>query len=505
MEEAKKRAEKLQLQISKAEEELRGLKEQLAQVNDEEHIFEPVTGPTAEEDGTPAWKWPLTAEEYDRYGRQLILPNVGIHGQQRLKSSKILIIGAGGLGCPAAAYIAGAGIGTLGIVDGDTVEPSNLHRQIAHGTSRVGMFKVDSLVAYCKELNPLPTYVPHREHLTPQNAQDIVSQYDLVLDCTDHPTSRYLISDICVLLGKPLVSASALRTDGQLIVLNCPPAPQGTVSPQSPPCYRCVFPRPPPPESVVSCGEGGVLGPVVGVMGVLQALEAIKLISAGLHLPGPAPDDNGGKMALSPTLLLFSGGVVGAPGFRSVRMRSRRKECFACGEGSEARLTLGTLRGGGLDYVAFCGGMSAPIRLLGDEERVSVEYYNNEVLKSEDGARRGHCLLDVREKELFDICHIDGAVNMPYSRIQRSSRSQRSDQVEGSTEPTKVALPDWIPSDLPEDAPIYVVCRLGNDSQLVAKQLKDLEEVKDKKRFIGDIKGGMRAWKEGVDKTLPFM
>lgn len=349
--------------------------------------------------------------------------------------------------------------------------------------------------------------MPHREHLTPQNAQDIVSQYDLVLDCTDHPTSRYLISDICVLLGKPLVSASALRTDGQLIMLNCPPAPQGTVSPQSRPCYRCVFPAPPPPESVVSCGEGGILGPVVGVMGVLQALEAIKIVAAGLHLPDPVPVDSGVKMPSSPSpmLLLFSGGVVGAPGFRSVRMRSRRKECFACGEGSEARLTLETLRGGGLDYVAFCGVLSAPIKLLRDEERVTVEYYNNEVLKSEDGSRKGHCLLDVREKELYDICHIDGAVNVPYSRIQRSSRSHRSDQVEGSTEPAKAVLPDWVPSDLPGDAPIYVVCRLGNDSQLVAKQLTDLEQNKDKKRFIGDIKGGMRAWKEGVDKTLPFM
>ncbi|KUI66230.1 Adenylyltransferase and sulfurtransferase uba4 [Cytospora mali] len=493
MEIVKKSAEQLREQIFKTEQELNALREQLAEVEKESSAT-----PEEQENGIPAWKWPLTAEEYDRYGRQLILPNVGIHGQQRLKSSKILIIGAGGLGCPSAAYIAGAGIGTLGIVDGDVVEPSNLHRQIAHGSSRVGMFKVDSLVAYCKELNPLPSYVPHREHLTPQNAEDIVSQYDLVLDCTDHPTSRYLINDICILLGKPLVSASALRADGQLIVLNCPPTPQGTVSPQSPPCYRCVFPKPPPPESVVSCGEGGILGPVVGVMGVLQALEAIKIISAGLHVSSPASDGAGREMA-SPTLLLFSGGAVGAPSFRSVRMRCRRKSCFACGEEAEARLTLETLRGSGLDYVAFCGGMSVPVKLLGDEERVSAKEYHDQVLESGDGSLKKGWLLDVREKELFDICHIDGAANVPYSRIQSSSRSKRPDQVDG------LATPDWIPSDLAKDAPIYVVCRLGNDSQLVAKQLKDLEHDKNSQRFIGDIKGGMRAWKMEVDETLPFM
>ncbi|ROV90472.1 hypothetical protein VSDG_08445 [Cytospora chrysosperma] len=519
---ANKSAHQLREQIAKAEEQLKHLKEQLAQVDKQasghgpEHVHSPKEQKERREEkqakagnGMPAWKWPLSAEEYDRYGRQLILPNIGIQGQQRLKSSKILIIGAGGLGCPSAAYIAGAGVGTLGIVDGDVVEVSNLHRQIAHGTSRVGAFKVDSLVSYCKELNPLPRYVPHREHLTPQNAQEIVSQYDLVLDCTDHPTSRYLISDICVLLRKPLVSASALRTDGQLIVLNCPPTPQGTVSSRAPPCYRCVFPRPPPPESVVSCGEGGILGPVVGLMGVLQALEAIKIVSAGLHLASPAldtpaaadEDGRGGDVVASPTLLLFSGGAVGAPSFRSVRMRGRRRECFACGEGAEVRLTLDALRGGGLDYVAFCGGMSAPVKLLGDDDRVSPRYYEEEILKkSGGGSPNKHLLLDVREKELFDICHIDGAVNVPFSRIQSSARRKTSDQAVDGT-----ATPDWVPSDLPDDAPVYVVCRVGNDSQLVAKQLKDLDQDKKGQRFIGDIKGGMRAWKKEVDVTLPFM
>ncbi|KAL1868913.1 Urmylation protein [Diaporthe australafricana] len=504
MDTAEKSAQQLRVQIAQAEDELKSLKEQLAQAEAQEQK-ESVDIKT----NGSAWKWPLGADEYDRYGRQLILPSVGIQGQQRLKASKILIIGAGGLGCPAAAYIAGAGVGSLGIVDGDVVEPSNLHRQIAHGTSRVGMLKVDSLIAYCKELNPLPEYIPHREHLTPQNAEDIVSGYDLVLDCTDHPTSRYLISDACVLLRKPLVSASALRTDGQLIVLNCPPTAQGVLSNTSPavsaapPCYRCVFPKPPPPESVVSCGEGGILGPVVGVMGVLQALEAIKVVAAGLHhqqqhaaSSTPPP---------SPTLLLFSGSAVGAPSFRSVRMRSRRKECFACGDGAAVRLSLQTLRSGSLDYVAFCGGLSGPVAVLSDEERLSARAYQmllsgGAVEEAQQKAKP--VLLDVREKELFDVGCIEGALNIPYSKIQSAGGGKRPEGVDGAAE---VELPDWIPPNLPEDGPIYVVCRVGNDSQLVAKQLKDLGLGRDGERLIGDIKGGMRAWKQEVDSTLPFL
>lgn len=452
-------------------------------------------------------------------------------GQRRLKGAKILIVGAGGLGCPAAAYLAGAGVGTLGFVDGDVVEPSNLHRQIAHSTARVGMLKVDSLAAYCKEyvlslllsiylsavyrerhrglpthrLNPLPEYIPHREHLTPVNAEDIVKGYDLVLDCTDHPTSRYLISDICVLLEKPLVSASALRTDGQLIVLNTPSAPQGLVTPKSPPCYRCVFPRPPPPSAVVSCGEGGILGPVVGVMGVLQALEAVKVVAAGLHAPGlnrPAeiPATAAAEAGGPPALLLFSaGGAPGAQTFRSVRMRTRRRECFACGEGSRARLTLETLRSGSLDYLAFCGGVGAPVRVLGDEQRVTAAEYER-VLREPDAAP--HLLIDVREKGLFDIASIEGAINIPYSEIQRSARRKKTTEDDGA----EVGVwQEWIPTGLSTGTqPVYVVCRVGNDSQLVAKQLIDLGLGRNS-RWIGDIKGGMRAWRDQVDKTLPFL
>jgi adenylyltransferase/sulfurtransferase len=204
-------------------------------------------------------------------------------------------------------------------------------------------------------------------------------------------------------------------------------------------------------------------------------------------------------------LLLFSGSVVGAPSFRSVRMRARRKECFACGEGSAARLSLETLRSGSLDYVAFCGGMSGPVRVLGDGERVSARGFQElrEGGPSDDGQDKTQpVLLDVREKELFDVGYIEGAVNVPYSRIQSSGRTKRPEGEDGTAD---TELPDWIPRNLSGHGPIYVVCRVGNDSQLVAQQLKDLGLGRGGERFIGDIKGGMRAWKQDVDSTLPFL
>ncbi|KAI0817186.1 ThiF family protein [Xylaria sp. FL0064] len=496
--------ERLKAQISQTEVELLQLRTQLAELE---------ALPPSPSSGTPAvqnesteppqeWKWPLKEEEYARYGRQLILPSVGIKGQLRLKSAAILVVGAGGLGCPAAAYLAGAGVGTLGVVDGDTVEISNLHRQIAHSTSRVGAKKVDSLVQYCRDLNPSVTYIAHDSHLTPQNAEAIVRSYDVVLDCTDHPTSRYLISDICVLLGKPLVSASALRTDGQLIVLNNPPAPQGSPVDDGGPCYRCVFPRPPPAESVVSCGEGGILGPVVGVMGVLQALEAIKLIAAGVNTQTQTHNENENKNESqinqappkerpTPSLLLFS--ATSSTPFRSIRMRGRRSDCFACSAAST--LTLKELQAGSLDYVQFCG-VTAPINILQPQERVSATSYYKSILQ--DGAEKkknGSLLLDVREKEHFDIANIPGSINIPFSTFQSKSRS---------TSNGDAPQLEWLPQDVGSDVPIYVVCRVGNDSQLVTKKLKDMGLDRHGERFIGDIKGGMKAWKLEVDQTMPF-
>ncbi|KAM0522505.1 hypothetical protein ACHAPE_002096 [Trichoderma viride] len=419
------------------------------------------------------WKWPLEERDYQRYSRQMIVPNFGLQGQLHVKHAKVLVVGAGGLGCPAAAYLAGAGVGTLGLVDGDAVEVSNLHRQVAHSTSRVGMMKVDSAVAYLRGLNPTITCNAHATHLTPQNAEEIVSQYDLVLDCTDHPTSRYLISDICVLLSKPLVSASAFQTSGQLIVLNNPPG-KG-------PCYRCVFPKPPPPESVVGCGEGGIIGPVVGTMGVLQALEAIKLIVKGDHLKKGETNGDGGDVK-QVGLLLFS--AMGDVPFRTVRMRGKKKGCFTC-SGDGTALTLNELRTS-MDYVQFCG-VNQPVKLLQPEERISVAEY--ERISQE---HKSYLLLDVREKEHFGVCNIKGSINVPISRFT-AHRGQGSD------------LTDLIPGDIAPDAPIYIVCRVGNDSQIAAKKLKDLGVDRNGERFVGDILGGLKAWKETVDPSLPFI
>ncbi|KAI1461691.1 adenylyltransferase [Annulohypoxylon moriforme] len=487
MDSVSNKAEQLRHKIVQAEKELQELRKQLTELESSNSRVNEDQGSSSIPDlnqhteTLPEWKWPLKEEEYSRYGRQLILPTVGIKGQLNLKSSAVLIVGAGGLGCPAAAYLAGAGVGTLGVVDGDTVETSNLHRQIAHSTSRVGMMKVDSLIEYCRGLNPEVAYISHREHLTLQNAESIVSKYDLVLDCTDHPTSRYLISDICVLLQKTLVSASALRTDGQLIVLNNPPAAQGATD--GGPCYRCVFPKPPPADSVVSCGEGGILGPVVGVMGVLQALEAIKLIAAGIGKQANSTP----KEPVTPSLLLFS--ATSSTPFRSIRMRSRRPNCFACSPSST--LTLRELKSGSLDYVQFCG-VNSPVNVLKPEERVTATQYKDIIAKQ---SAKKYLLLDVREREHFNIASIPGAINVPFSTLQSRNKSTNNDEN---------SRPEYIPESLPADAPIYVVCRVGNDSQLVTQKLKEMGLDGGGGRFVGDIKGGMLAWKHEVDKTLPF-
>lgn len=341
-------------------------------------------------------------------------------------------------------------------------------------------------------LNPRPTYIAHRTHLTPDQAPSIFEKYDLILDCTDNPATRYLISDTAVLTGKPLVSASALKTEGQLMVLNHPPRRPGDQ--EGGPCYRCVFPKPPPAESVVSCADGGILGPVVGTMGVLQALEAIKVLTAALP---PAP----------PSLLIFS--AYSSPQFRSIRIRSRRANCAACS--AEATVTLDTITSGSTDYVFFCGSANPP-SLLSTDERVSPEEYRKRhpisALKSEGLSEqpvdaRPHTVIDVREKVQFDICNLDNSINIPISNIlaSRSSATQVADANQQTNQ-----LPSWLPAELvaPESTdPIYVVCRLGNDSQIAVKAMKDLGLDRNGQRFIGDIRGGFRAWREQIEPDWP--
>ncbi|KAG7009718.1 hypothetical protein G7Y79_00002g008330 [Physcia stellaris] len=219
----------------------------------------------------------FTVEEYKRYGRQMIIPGFGLQGQLLLRNARVLIVGVGGLGCPAAAYLAGAGVGKIGLVDGDTVEISNLHRQIIHSSNKIGQTKVESAVEYLRQLNPKSRYIQYPLNLSSANALEIFDEYDIILDCTDQPQSRYLVSDAAVLSKKLLITASATITQGQLMTF-------GNMW-DGQPCYRCVFPKPPSPETVQSCSDSGILGPAVGVMGVLMASQVIKMLTQVGILP----------------------------------------------------------------------------------------------------------------------------------------------------------------------------------------------------------------------------
>ncbi|RKF64452.1 Adenylyltransferase and sulfurtransferase uba4 [Erysiphe neolycopersici] len=419
-------------------------------------------------------RWHLLPEEYRRYGRQMIVPNFGIKGQLRLKSSSVLIIGVGGLGCPAAAYLAGAGVGKIGLVDGDRVEISNLHRQIIHNTSTIGMYKVDSAVSYLTRLNHLCQYKAYATPLTPQNAQKIVSDYDLVLDCTDHPISRYLISDISLLLRKPLISASALRDDGQLITLNWPPLPAGNEA--GGPCYRCIFPKSPPVESVVSCGDGGIIGPVVGLMGVLQAIEALRLLTD----ESPLYSIDSEIAGTGATMIMFS--ANSGLQFRNVKLKGRRKECMACS--TQAMITLEKLQSGNIDYEQFCGITPSHTALLDSKDRLQPDQFARQ---QNEGVE--HLLVDVREKIQFDICSLPGSVNVPFSKLQSLCIQRVKDREN----------PEWLPKPLLPHVPIYIICRSGNDSQIVTRKLKEM----GMQRTVKDIVGGFKAWREIVDPTWP--
>lgn len=311
-------------------------------------------------------------------------------------------------------------------------------------------------------------------HLTPQTALPLFTFYDLILDCTDHPSSRYLISDAAVLTQKPLISASALRKDGQLIVLNNPPLPPG--SQNGGPCYRCIYPKPPPPESVLSCGEGGILGPVVGVMGVLQALEAVKVLVAKAP---PAAVDGPAR----PSLLTFAAWESNP--FNSYRMRGRRKDCAVCS--TEASIGAQSLSSGSLDYVAFCG-TAVALDVLPPEGRIGAGAFAELVGLRDEGGWKGKKyadVVDVRDETQFGICALEGSTNVPwtgdaeswYLKAREASRA------------------------VSEGEGCYVVCRLGNDSQLATKVLRD--KAADWASNLKHIEGGFEAWRREVDPEWP--
>jgi adenylyltransferase/sulfurtransferase len=314
----------------------------------------------------------LSAEETLRYSRHLLLPQVGAEGQRRLKAARVLLIGAGGLGSPAALYLAAAGVGTMGLVEFDTVDLTNLHRQVLHGTADIGRAKIDSARDRIASLNPNVTLVPHAERLTSANALDLVGRYDLVVDGSDNFPTRYLVNDASVLTGRLNVHGSVFRFDGQASVFGAPGGP----------CYRCLFPDPPPPGSVPGCDEGGVLGVLPGLVGVIQATETLKLILG-------AGDPLIGRLLLVDALRMQ---------FRTLKF-ARDPSCPACG----TRTLTGLI-----DYEAFCGITAAD---------ASTEITPRE-LADRIAAGTRPMLIDVREPREWELARIEGARLIPLGTLE---------------------------------------------------------------------------------------
>ena len=323
----------------------------------------------------------LSPAETLRYSRHLILPDIGLAGQERLKAARVLLVGVGGLGSPAALYLAAAGVGTIGLVDWDVVDVTNLQRQILHGTSGIGASKLDSARARLHDLNPHVHVETFAAKLTSANALDILRNFDIVVDGSDNFPTRYLVNDACVLLGKPNVYGSIFRFDGQASVFDARVGP----------CYRCLFADPPPPDLVPSCAEGGVLGVLPGIIGSIQALETIKLIvGVGETLVG--------------RLLLCDARRMQ---FRELAL-SKDPDCPLCG----THPTVTAL----IDYEAFCGVEEVGRETLKDAERDGVEVSPAE-LKREWMARPDLVVIDVREPHEYAIARIDGARLIPLSEL----------------------------------------------------------------------------------------
>ncbi len=375
----------------------------------------------------------LTRDEVQRYSRHLIMPEVGVEGQRKLKAARVLCVGAGGLGAPAAMYLAAAGIGTLGLVDFDVVDASNLHRQIIYGTPDVGKRKLEAARARIAAMNEGVKVVLHELALTSKNALDVLKDYDVILDGTDNFQTRYLVNDACVLLGKPNAYGSIFRFDGQASVF----AVKGG------PCYRCLYPEPPPPGLVPSCAEGGVLGVLPGVIGIIQATEAIKLIlGAGQPLVG--------------RLLLYDALQMR---FRELKLR-RDPECPICGD----HPTIHAL----IDYDQFCGVVPAHTQpTAGGVPEVTVEELKAKLDRGEDVH-----VLDVREPNEYQICRIAGSTLIPLGEL--SNRT----------------------AELDRDRELIVHCKMGGRSAKAVALLQERGFTR-----VRNLTGGILAWIDRVDPS----
>jgi len=378
----------------------------------------------------------LTVDEVKRYSRHLIIPEIGMTGQKRLKNAKVLCVGAGGLGSPALLYLAAAGVGTLGVIDFDTVDESNLQRQIIHGQSDIGRPKAESARDSIKEINPYVNVVLYEEALTTDNVMDIFSEFDLIVDGTDNFATRYMVNDACVLLGKPYVWGSIYRFDGQASVFW---AEHG-------PCYRCLYPDPPPPGMVPSCAEGGVLGVLCASIGSIQVNEAIKLLT-------------GIGESLAGRLMIYDALEMS---YRTVRIR-KDPECAICGKNP----TITKL----IDYDAFCGVLSEDA-----QEAASGSTITATELKSMLDNGDNIFLVDVREPNEYEIVSIPGSVLIPKDQFLTGAALER----------------------LPQDKRIVLHCKSG------ARSAEALAVVKN--AGFSDavhVGGGVLAWVNQIDPSLP--
>jgi adenylyltransferase/sulfurtransferase len=373
----------------------------------------------------------LSQSEIRRYGRQIIIPDVGLIGQKRLKAARVLIVGVGGLGSVASLYLAAAGVGTIGLIDHDVVEETNLQRQIIYTTDDIGKRKIDAARDRLSRLNPNVEIETYGEAISSSNALEIIQNYDVVIDATDNFPARYLLNDACVILDRPLIYGSIFRFDGQVSVFY----------PKKGPCYRCLYPEPPAPNLVPSCAEGGVLGVLPGIVGTIQASEAIKLIM-GIGEPLI------GRLLMVDALSLS---------FRELRIE-RDRNCPVCGENPTIRELI--------DYEEFCG-----LRRGGEVEgefEITPEELKEKLEKEEIQ------LIDVREPFEWEICHMVGAKLIPLSQLP--SRIHELD-------PTK---------------PIVVYCHSGYRSAQAVKLLRELGL-----RRSYNLAGGIDAYAERVDPSMP--
>ncbi len=385
--------------------------------------------------GAPVAEVPaLSQEEILRYSRHLIIPDVGMKGQRRLKAARVLMVGAGGLGSPVGLYLAAAGVGTLGIVEFDVVDATNLHRQVLHGTKDIGRKKLESARERIHDANPHVQVIPHDVRLTSDNALDIIRGYDLVVDGTDNFQTRYLVNDACVLLGKPNVYGSIFRFDGQSTVFCTADGP----------CYRCLYPEPPPPGLVPSCAEGGVLGVLPGLVGLVQATEAVKLITG-------IGETLAGRLLLVDALRMQ---------FRAVKLR-KNPRCPACGTHEIKAL---------VDYEQFCG-------IRGAEQAESVDGVPT-ITPAELDVRRKRGddidLVDVREPIEWEICRIEGARLAPLPSFAEALSTM----------------------DSARDVVVY--CWVGARSAKAVRQLQAAGF-----RRVWNLAGGIDRWSEEVDPTVP--